>query len=434
MDIAIVGSGIAGLSCAWALQRGGHQVSVYEVDARIGGHVNTIDVPGNITGNKITTPVDTGFIVYNHRTYPHFMRLLQHLNVAGRDTTMSFSVRDDQTGIEYNGHTFNSLFSQRRNFFRPSHWRMIRDIIRFNREAPAVMTNNSQQTLGSYLDEHGYSAVFRERYLLPMGAAIWSMAQRQVLAMPIAFFVTFFKNHGFLEIDNRPTWRTVVGGSRAYLAPLCAHFSERIFRETPVLGVERLTDGVQLHTSQGIRRHDHVVLACHSDQALRMLRDPSVAERDILSAIPYTENEAVLHSDISVMPRRKLSWAAWNYHRMSSDMTHAVPVTYDMNALQGLATETPYLVTLNFSKHIDEQKIIRRITYHHPDFTTAAVAAQKRWGEISHHERRTWFAGAYWRYGFHEDGLMSGLRVYPTAWCQHDWQREHDEQYQQRHL
>jgi uncharacterized protein len=422
MDIAIVGSGVSGLSCAWALRRGGHQVSVYEVDARIGGHVNTIDV----RRDNHRTPVDTGFIVYNHRTYPHFKRLLQHLNVEGRDTTMSFSVRDDQSGIEYNGHTFNTLFAQRRNFFSPSHWRMIRDIVRFNREAPTVMTQEKtqQQTLGDYLDANGYSAVFRERYLLPMGAAIWSMAQRQVLAMPIPFFVTFFKNHGFLEIDNRPTWRTVVGGSRAYLAPLCAEFSENIYRETPVHAVERQHDGVQIFTNQDIRRHDHVVLACHSDQALRILKDSSTNERAILSAIPYTENEAVLHTDVSVMPRRTLAWAAWNYHRMSSDLTHPVPVTYDMNALQGLTTAERYLVTLNYSKHIAADKIIRRITYHHPDFTVAAVAAQKRWSDISSHERRTWFAGAYWRYGFHEDGLMSGLRVAEAFSCLTPWANE----------
>jgi len=420
MHVAIVGSGVAGLSTAWLLHRAGHQVTVFEAGSHIGGHVNTIPVEA---GGQ-TWPVDTGFIVFNHRTYPHFTHLLAHLGVDSRPTTMSFSVRDDRAGLEYNGHTFNTLFAQRRNFLRPSHWSMIRDILRFNREARSLLDAPEDVTIGSFLEQGGYRAPFLERYLVPMAAAIWSSPAAAVQHMPARFFARFFHNHGFLEIDDRPVWRTVVGGSWSYLLPLVSAFREHILLNTPVQAILRHHDRVEIHSRRGVGRFDQVVLACHSDQALGLLRDASAQERDILGQLPYQTNEAVLHTDISVLPRRRACWAGWNYRLDGRQADSPVPVTYQMNLLQGFtAAPCQFLVTLNSDAHIDPQKVLRRIAYQHPQYGPTALRAQGRWSEING-VNRTWFSGAYWRYGFHEDGLVSGLRVAAGLGCTPPWQTE----------
>lgn len=420
MHVAIVGSGIAGLSTAWLLHRAGHHVTVFEAGSHIGGHVNTIPVEA---GGQMW-PVDTGFIVFNHRTYPNFTHLLAHLGVDSRPTTMSFSVRDDRVGLEYNGHTFNTLFAQRRNFLRPSHWSMIRDILRFNREALGLLDAPEEMTIGHFLEQGGYRAPFLERYLVPMAAAIWSSPATAVPRMPARFLARFFHNHGFLEIDDRPVWRTVVGGSWSYLQPLVSGFREHIHLNTPVLRIIRHPERVVIQSRRGAENFDQVVLACHSDQALALLSDASTNERDILGQLAYQPNEAILHTDINVLPRRRACWAGWNYRLDGREPDSPVPVTYQMNLLQGF-TDAPcqFLVTLNSDDHIDPQKVLRRIAYQHPQYGPTALRAQGRWAEISG-MNRTWFSGAYWRYGFHEDGLVSGLRVAAGLGCMPPWQSD----------
>lgn len=417
MRFAIVGSGVAGLSAAWLLQRGGNDVTVFEAGSHVGGHVNTI--PVEIRGTL--WPVDTGFIVFNHRTYPNFTQLLAHLGVASRETTMSFSVRDEAADLEYNGHTLNTLFAQRRNLLRPSHWGMIRDILRFNREALTLLERDDGLTIGAFLRAGRYGEAFLRRYLIPMAAAIWSSPARAVHDMPARFFVRFFHNHGFLEVDDRPVWRTVVGGSWSYLTPLAAAFRQNIRLNTPVLGIQRRLADVLVHSSYGEERFDHIVLACHSDQALRLLTDPTPSETAVLSQLAYQPNEAVLHTDESVLPRRRACWAGWNYHLDGRGDDRPVPVTYHMNLLQGF-TDAPcqFLVTLNRADHIDPAKILRRVQYAHPQYGPTALSAQARWKDISG-VGRTSYCGAYWRYGFHEDGLVSGLRVAAQFGCLPPW-------------
>lgn len=409
MRIAIVGGGVSGLTAAYLLARK-HEIVVFEQDRRIGGHTNTVDV----TESDRTIPVDTGFIVFNDRTYPNFIALMQKLGVESRESSMSFSVRCERTGLEYNGTSFRTLFAQKRNALSPRFLRMLTEILRFNREALEALKADSEQTLGAYLEHNRYSATFRDYYVIPMGAAIWSAPAAAMLAFPLRFFVAFFKNHGMLSVNDRPVWRTVVGGSRSYLGPLCRSFASTIRTDAPVISVRRDEPGVLVRwkpATEAAReeRFDHVIMACHSDQALKLLADPTSDEREVLGAMPYQENEAILHTDASVLPRRRPAWAAWNYHVPATPLER-VSVTYSMNILQGIDSQTQYLVTLNRSDIIAPEKILRRIVYHHPQYTLAGVDARARWREISG-RRNTHYCGAYWANGFHEDGVSSALRV-----------------------
>lgn len=405
MKIAIIGAGISGLTAAWQLHRQ-HELTLFEANNYIGGHTHTVDV--EVGGRQYA--IDTGFIVFNDWTYPHFIALLDELGVASQPTLMSFSVRCERTGLEYNGDNLNTLFAQRRNLFRPSFYCMIRDILRFNREAPALLNAESDLSLNAYLQQHSYSREFCAHYILPMAASIWSAETALVGEMPARFFVQFFKNHGLLSVNQRPQWRVIQGGSRSYVERLTAPFRDRIRLNCPVATVSRQPSQVLIKPKDSPEEaFDAVIFACHSDQALHLLADASNPEREILGAIPYQENEAVLHTDIRLLPRRRRAWAAWNYHLPEQPQTR-VAVTYDMNILQGLDTAETFCVTLNRSAAIDPARILYRTTYHHPVFTEAGVAAQARRAEISG-VNRTGYCGAYWSYGFHEDGVNSGLAV-----------------------
>lgn len=403
MKIAVIGTGIAGNTVAYKL-RDAHDVTVYEASDYVGGHTNTIDVG---TGNG-PLPVDTGFIVFNDRTYPNFIALLEQIGQESRPSEMSFSVRTEDGRLEYNGASLNALFAQRRNILRPPFYRMVRDILRFNSEAPAALqAEDLAQTVGGYLLKHGYSREFLACYLVPMAAAIWSSEPRAVEDMPLHFLVRFFDNHGLLQLKDRPVWRVIKGGSRSYVDKLVAGHRDRIRLNAPVTRVKRYIDHVQVTTaSAGTEKYDAVFVATHSDQALAMLADPSRAEREVLGAIRYQDNEAVLHTDQSLMPTRRRAWAAWNYH-LPQDTQKQVAVTYNMNILQGFDGDTQYCVTLNNDQHIDEHKVIRRIAYQHPVYTRESVDAQARQSELN--GARTFYCGAYWRNGFHEDGVVSAL-------------------------
>lgn len=406
MKVAVVGTGIAGLTAAWHLHQAGHELTVYEADSRIGGHTHTHDVEWN--GKHYA--IDTGFIVFNDWTYPNFIRMLDRLGVASQPSSMSFSVQDEATGLEYNGTTLNSLFAQRRNLLDPGFYRLIADILRFNRQAADWLRadDGSQPTLGEFLDRHAYGKRFRRHYILPMGAAIWSSSVRQLLDLPARFFIRFFAHHGMLSVDGRPQWRVICGGSRRYVEKLSAGFAGRIRLNTPVEWVRRTEAGVTVKPGNLPGEHfDALFLACHSDQALKMLADPSREEQQVLSALPYTRNIAVLHTDERVMPRKRLAHAAWNYHVPRHDDS-PVSVTYSMNILQSLDAPVQFLVSLNRLEDIDSKKILVRMEYEHPLFTSHGVAAQARQGEING-ARHTYFCGAYWRNGFHEDGVVSSL-------------------------
>jgi predicted NAD/FAD-binding protein len=404
MRIAVIGSGISGMVAAYHLSRT-HEVTVYESGAHIGGHTNTVDVDYQGRGYAI----DTGFIVYNDWTYPNFIGLLDELQVAWQPSHMSFSVRCEKSGLEYNGTSLNSLFAQRRNIARPSFLRMAADIVRFNARAPKLLEPGAQaMTLRQYLDREAYSKYFVDHYIIPMGAAIWSSRPVDMLQFPARFFVEFFANHGFLSVNDRPTWRVIRGGSREYVKRLSARYAARIRLNTPVASLKRQPNRVVVRLKGGAVEHfDQVFIACHSDQALKLLSDPSPQEREILGAIPYQANEALLHTDSSLMPRRPLAWAAWNYH-LPIEQYGRVTVTYNMNILQSLAAPAQFLLTLNRGDAVDPRKVLGRYVYHHPVYTAAAVAAQGRRGEING-ERRTYYCGAYWGYGFHEDGVKSAL-------------------------
>lgn len=406
MKIAIIGTGIAGNVAAYHLSRE-HDMTVFEAGDHVGGHTHTHAIEQD--GQRYN--VDTGFIVFNDWTYPNFIALLDELGVPSQESAMSFSVRAESSGIEYNGTSLNTLFAQRRNLLRPSFLRMIRDILRFNREAPALLASAGDDiTLGDYLAAQGYSRAFIEHYIIPMGAAIWSTDPENMQRFPARYFVRFFHNHGMLSVDQRPQWRVIQGGSARYVEKLTAPFRERIRLRTPVEWIRRLP-GQVLVKARGLEteRYDQVFLACHSDQALALLADASTQEREVLGAIPYQENEAVLHTDTRLLPHRKLAWAAWNYHVLPQ-ARERVALTYNMNILQGLNAPTPLLVTLNHSAAIDPAKIIKRISYQHPLYTRAGVAAQARQVEING-PLNTYFCGAYWRFGFHEDGVVSALNA-----------------------
>jgi uncharacterized protein len=401
MRIAIVGAGISGLVAARLLHPT-HEITLFEAAPRVGGHTRTVDV--ELDG--VVWPVDTGFIVYNERTYPAFTRLLADLGVATQPSSMSFSVRSERTGLEYNGTSLNGLFAQRRNALSPSFYGMVADILRFNARAPRALENgHADLPLGEYLAAEGYGRRFVADYLTPMGSAVWSLPRTRLLEVPTGFFVRFFLNHGFLSVNDRPQWRVVRGGSQRYVAALIRPFQDLIRASHAVRAVRRHADHVEVDGES----FDHVVLACHSDQALRILVDPSPAEREILGALPYQTNDAVLHTDPSILPRRRLAWAAWNYLLQGDDDAPAT-VTYDMNILQTLAAPTTFCVTLNDRDAVDPARVIQRLRYHHPVYTVAGVAAQARRAQICG-VNRTHYCGAYWGYGFHEDGVASALVV-----------------------
>ena len=405
MKVAVVGSGISGMVAASRLHPD-HEITVFEAGAHAGGHTHTHD----IEWQDRTIAIDTGFIVFNDWTYPRFIKLLGELGVGYQNSNMSFSLRDERTGLEYNGTSVDTLFAQRRNFFRPSFLRMVADILRFNRECKSLLGGGDDRlTLGQYLDAKRYSRAFREQYIVPMGMSVWSATEQSMLAFPARFFVEFFDKHGFLNVNDRPVWQAVKGGSREYARRLTAPFADRIRLSTPVLAVRRERGGVTIRSVTGTERFDHVFFACHSDQALRVLEDASEAERAILGAFPYQENEAVLHTDDSILPRNPKARAAWNYHLLAvrdNRLRDRVALTYDMNILQSLDAPVKFLVTLNRSADLDPAKVLRKLTYHHPVYLPAGVAAQRRRAEISG-VNRTFYCGAYWRYGFHEDGVVS---------------------------
>ena len=405
MKIAVVGTGIAGNVAAYKLRQD-HDITVYEAAHYVGGHTNTIDV----RDGERTLAIDTGFIVFNDRTYPNFLQLLEDIGQEWQPSVMSFSVRTEDGRLEYNGASLNALFSQRRNFFRPPFYRMIRDILRFNDEAVASLRfEDEAQTVGGYLLRHGYSREFLDCYLVPMAAAIWSAEPVAIRRMPLRFLVRFFDNHGLLQLKDRPVWRVIKGGSREYVRKLVAGHEERIRLNAPVRRIVRHANSVDVVTdSGGTETYDAVFLACHSDQALAMLGDASRLESEVLGAIEYQDNEAILHTDASLMPKRRRAWAAWNYHLPRDPRSH-VAVTYNMNILQGLDSDTQYCVTLNNDERIDPAKIIRRIQYQHPIYKQGTVEAQARQAEVNND--RTFFCGAYWRNGFHEDGVVSALNA-----------------------
>lgn len=403
MRIAIIGSGIAGNVAAYKL-RDNYDITVYEAADYVGGHTNTVEVQ---EGDRVLA-IDTGFIVFNDRTYPNFIRLLEEIGQPWQDSEMSFSVHKAGGQLEYNGSSLNGLFARRSNMLRPSFHRMVRDILRFNRDAfIAISRMRASSTLGDYLEAGRYSREFRDDYLVPMAAAIWSAEPGAVLEMPAGFLVRFFKNHGLLQLDDRPQWRVVKGGSREYVKHLVHGHRDRIRLNSPVQAVRRVANGVEITTAEGGHEwYDYVFMACHSDQALNMLEDPTKAEREVLGAIRYQDNEAVLHTDVTVLPRRKRAWAAWNYF-VPTDRQHHVTVSYNMNILQGLRSQQTYVVTLNDAARIADDKVIRRIQYQHPMYSREAVAAQLRQAEVN--SDRLFYCGAYWRNGFHEDGVVSAL-------------------------
>lgn len=401
MKIAIVGTGVSGLVAAHHLNPQ-HEIALFEADARIGGHVHTWEIA---LGGR-TWAVDSGFIVFNDRNYPNFSRLLEVLGVESQPSTMSFSVRHDAAGLEYNGSTLRQLFVQPRNLVRPRYLRMLAEIMRFNRTAAAsVASGPDDLTLGALLDRDGYGAEFRAWYLLPMGSAIWSLPGASVLEMRARFFVRFFENHGMLTVNDRPLWRTVRGGSARYVEALVAPFRDRIRLRTPVRQVERFPD----HVTVNGERFDRVILACHSDQALAVLADPTLEERRVLSALPYQPNEAIVHTDISVLPRSRAAWGAWNY-RVGEDAHAPASVTYNMNILQSLDAPETFCVTLNGGDSVDPARVLGRVPYDHPMATTAGEKARADRLAISG-VHRTHYCGAYWGNGFHEDGVVSALAV-----------------------
>jgi predicted NAD/FAD-binding protein len=413
MNIAIVGTGISGLVCGHLLHEE-HELTLYEAGDHVGGHTITTRVAADGAEHW----VDAGFIVYNEVNYPNFVRLLDRLGVATQPTSMSFSVRDDAAGLEYCGTSLDTLFAQRRNLVRPSFLRMVADIVRFNRDGRALLSGNgSRPTLRQFLDAGGYRRELVEQYLVPMTAAIWSTSPERILDSPADFLLRFLENHGLLSLGDRPAWRVVRGGSRRYVEALIRPFRDRIRLRTPVRALRRDAAGVEVVTAGGQRaRFDEVIVAAHSDQALAMLAEPTAAEREVLGAIPYQANRALLHTDESVLPRRKRARASWNFHRPVDGNGH-LTVTYDMCRLQSLDARPRFCVSLNMDERIDARRVMRSFDFAHPLFTPAAVAAQERHAEISGADR-IHYCGAYWRNGFHEDGVVSALEVGRRLGCE----------------
>ncbi len=405
MRIAIIGSGISGLTAAYLLCRD-HHLAVFEQNDYIGGHSNTRDI--EVEG--VTYPVDTGFIVFNTKTYPNLIRLLNQLGVVWQNSNMSFSVHCDSTGLEYSPRSLDALWAQRSNLFRLRFWRMLFEIYRFKRDYFRILNDPGDWTLTEWLEQNGYSRFFRDFFIIPMGSAIWSAAPERFGNIPARFFVRFFHHHGFLNIHDQPQWLTIRGGSRQYVRAMTEGFRDQIHLRTPVVAIRRTSDSVSVRTAQGqTAEYDHVILATHSDQALALLADPTEAESAILSSIPYQPNTAILHTDSSLLPQRRKVWASWNY-RIPSGPQDQVVLTYYMNLLQSIPAPAPVCVSLNAGKAVDSRKIAQVIEYSHPIFNSASVAMQTRHGEISG-VNRTHYCGAYWGNGFHEDGVNSALAV-----------------------
>jgi predicted NAD/FAD-binding protein len=412
MKIAVIGSGIAGLTCAYYLSRE-HEVSVFEKRDRIGGHTCTNDVKINNT----MYAVDTGFIVFNDKTYPRFKRLLRELKVAWRDTEMSFSVTDPKSGLEYNGNNLNTLFAQRRNLFSRKFYQLISGILTFNKAAKKAYAQDIETldkvTLGEFLKEHDIPQVVSDYYLLPMVSAIWSSTLADAEAFPLGFFLRFFNNHGLLNVSDRPQWHTLIGGSKAYIPMLTEPYAERIHLGSEITSVTREHDQVTLTFADGKQQFfDEVVFACHSDQALQLLGDATDDEKNVLGNIPYQPNEVVLHTDTSLLPKKKRAWASWNYLLRTDEGADQQPssVTYNMNILQGINCEETLCVTLNNTAMIDPEKILKTMTFDHPQYSVASMAARNQRNRICG-QKNTHFCGAYWYNGFHEDGVRSALDV-----------------------
>ena len=409
MRIAIIGTGISGLTSAYLLSED-HEVVVYEANSYIGGHTNTVDV--SLNGQQYA--VDTGFIVFNEKTYPHFVKLMRRLGVGWQNSVMSFSVQCEKTGLEFSPSTLNSLFIQRRNLLRPSFYRMLWDAMRFKRDSEALLESDDYGlTLAEFLTGKGYSQAFVQHFIIPMGAAVWSADPVKFNEFPARYFAQFFKNHGFLNVKDQPQWLTIKGRSRQYIKPITQPYVDQIRLNCPVASVRRYPDHVEIQPqNEAAEKFDQVVIAAHSDQALALLDDPTDAEKNILGAIPYQENQAVLHCDESLLPSKKAAWAGWNYHIPQEDLGR-VAVTYDMNILQRIGAPRELCVSLNLAKAIDPVKIYRELIYHHPVYNPESLAARHSHREING-VNRTYYAGAYWGYGFHEDGVASALEV-----CRH---------------
>ncbi|WP_082897121.1 NAD(P)/FAD-dependent oxidoreductase [Thalassotalea crassostreae] len=407
-NIAVIGAGVSGLTTAYLLSQK-HKVQVFEKNDYIGGHTATVDVEH--AGKQHV--IDTGFIVFNDKTYPNFLKLLDNIGIKKQETEMSFSVHNCQTGLEYNGHNLDTLFAQRRNIFRPKFWRLISQILRFNKLCKAAYSANDfdlDLTLGEFLHSNSFDDYFSEHYILPMGAAIWSSSLEQMQGFQFKFFVQFFNNHGLLNIADRPQWYVIPKGSRSYIAPLIEGFKDNIELNSSISKVTRAVDGVQLHFGdKRVMDFDEVVFACHSDQALALLGDATDDEKSILGAIEYSANDVVLHTDISLLPKRRKAWASWNY-QLSDNRSKPASVTYNMNILQGLKEETTFCVTLNQNEDIAPAKVLRKYVYHHPIFNVASLNAQQLRNTICG-LNNTHFVGAYWYNGFHEDGVKSAVDV-----------------------
>ena len=405
MKIAIIGTGISGLVAARELYQE-HQLTIFEAADRIGGHTHTIDVELEDGSYSI----DTGFIVFNEDNYPNFSSIIRELGISTRNTTMSFSVRCDESGLEYNGTSLNTIFAQRRNLLRPRFLRMLLDVMKFHRKAPETLSSSDDITVSDFVREQGFGKAFYEDYLLPLGSALWSTSSSRFGAFPVRFVAEFMHNHHMLQAGGRPVWSVIEGGSSNYLDPISMPFKHCIRTRTPVQAVRREADHVSIVAGDAeAEDFDEVIFACHADQALELLSDPSELEQRALSAFPYQANEVLVHTDTSVLPRNRRAWAGWNYRKLPGSESRAT-VTYNMNMLQGIDAPETFCVSLNHDDLIDEKKVIRRLTYHHPVYNSRRSEAQGLHDELAG-ANGTSYCGAYWGYGFHEDGVNSALAV-----------------------
>jgi predicted NAD/FAD-binding protein len=407
MRIGIVGSGISGLSAAYFLTDD-HEVEIFESADYVGGHTNTIDC--ELDGRSYS--IDTGFIVFNDRTYPNFCRMMTELDVASQPTTMTFSVRNESSGLEYRGADLNGLFAQRKNLFRPQHWWLLKEMLRFNNQAEQRLAGEPDSlTVQEFFSAHKFSDHFLNNFFYPMASAIWSCPASGIDQFPIRFIVEFYKHHGLLSVTNRPQWRVIQGGSRQYVPKLTKSFADRIYLNSPVVGIQREPERVGLQLKSGEWKFfDQIIFACHSDQALKILGNQATPlEREVLAQFPYERNTAWLHTDSTVLPKNRNAWAAWNYY-LSGEPSEKATVTYNMNILQGISSPHTFCVSLNSQQQIDRSRLIREITYHHPVFTPFRREYQQRQVELINHHRLS-YCGAYWGNGFHEDGVKSAINV-----------------------